>query len=160
MIVGQGPGANEIEQLRAFAGPSGKRLDEWLVQCGASQDMPRAAVYMTSVIKCVPPDETHFPTMIQNCHHFLYEQISIVKPELIVTLGAVAYKELSFTSFSYDQALCKIYRSQDFLLFTPVGFHYNLLAWPHPSGLNRWHNEDQNEALLMASFELLRPYLS
>ena len=49
VIVGQGPGKAEVRHSRAFAGMSGRRLDSWLMRCGASVDSPRERVYLTSV---------------------------------------------------------------------------------------------------------------
>ena len=66
MIVGQGPGKKERSTGYAFAGQSGKRLDEWLWQCrrrGAARD----GIYLTSVMKCVKRSEKELEIMARNC---------------------------------------------------------------------------------------------
>jgi len=100
VIVGQGPGNTELQKEIAFAGYSGKRLDEWLIRCGASKDNPREGIYMTSVIKCVG-GKTYFKQMAHNCRVFLNQQLSIIRPTLVITLGQEAYEELRFNETPY-----------------------------------------------------------
>lgn len=159
VIVGQGPGKHEVNKGKAFSGPSGKRLNQWLIQCGASPENPRKGIYLTSVIKCVPPEEKDILKLIRKCRSFLNSQLTILRPSLVITLGSVAYDELNSTSLPYDQALCRAVNTRDHVLITPVGFHYTILAWPHPSGLNRWHNDETNQELLVGSFKTVRQHL-
>jgi uracil-DNA glycosylase family 4 len=158
MIVGQGPGRAELQGLRAFAGQSGRTLERWLVECGANPAAPRAGIYFTSVIKCVSHDK-FFPMMAKNCRQFLQRQIAEVRPELLITLGKRACEALQVSDQLYDRALCEPQHTSDFVLVTPFGFHFNLLHWPHPSGLNRWLNDDENLRRLTASFDFVRPFL-
>jgi len=158
LVVGQGPGNTEIAKGRAFSGYSGKRLNDWLTQCGAEEQNPRAGIYLTSVIKCAG-SKNFFSTMARNCRSFLNQQLSIIRPELVITLGQEAYLELRFNELPYDAAICREQHSRDYVLMTPVGFHYSLLPWPHPSGLNRWHNDEENNELLKASFQIVKHYL-
>src|SRR3954469_9270919 len=63
----------------AFAGQSGKRLDEWLWQCrrrGAARD----GIYLTSVVKCVKRSEKELEIMARNCRPYLDQQISLIRP--------------------------------------------------------------------------------
>lgn len=158
MIVGQAPGNREFTSRSAFAGQSGTRLDKWLVKCGADPNNPRELVYCTSVVKCVSPNPTALRYMIHNCRHFLDDQISTIQPRLIITMGEVAYYSLALTRDKYADALCKIFKSEDYLLMTASGQSYKLLPWPHPSGLNRWLNDPHNSKLLEESFNHVRPY--
>jgi uracil-DNA glycosylase family 4 len=158
VVVGQGPGNIEIAKGRAFSGSSGKRLNEWLTQCGANEHNPRAGIYLTSVIKCAGAKK-HFSRMAHNCRSFLNQQLTIIRPALVITLGQEAYEELRFNEKPYYAALCREQRSIDYALITPVGFHYSLLPWPHPSGLNRWHNDEENHQLLKASFLIVTNHL-
>ena len=160
VVVGQGPGNAELVLNRAFSGSSGKRLNKWLIECGAKAESPRAGLYMTSVIKCASSDDTLFSVMARNCRPFLNQQLSIIQPKLVITLGREAYEELRFESIPYEDAVCREFRSQDSMLMTPVGFHYSLLPWPHPSGLNRWHNHHVNSDTLKLSFAIVRRHIS
>ena len=159
MIVGKGPGNAELQGNRAFAGQSGHTLDSWLRSSGADRTHPRRGLYLTSIIKCCHLRMRDFDFMARNCAPFLQQQIEKVRPELIVTLGGEAYMGLRFTAQDYDRALCNPVNSADHLLFSPFGFHFWLLPWPHPSGLNRWHNSLENKERLRRSFAFLRQVL-
>lgn len=159
MIIGQGPGGAELKGTRAFAGQSGRKLDAWLIASGASAANPRQTVYFTSVIKCVCPQGKFFAQMARNCSGFLHRQISTVRPELIITLGRLSFEALSIVNEDYDDALCKPRHTVDFLLVSPYGFHFNLLHWPHPSGLNRWLNTPENKARMQASFAFVSRFI-
>jgi uracil-DNA glycosylase len=85
MFIGEGPGASEDKQGRPFVGASGKFLDELLAQAGVT----RADVWITNVVKCRPPGNRD-PEMseIETCTtNYLDQQIKIVNPSIIVTLG-------------------------------------------------------------------------
>ena len=85
MFIGEGPGANEDKQGRPFVGASGKFLDQLLAAAGVT----RADVWITNVVKCRPPGNRD-PQMIEieTCTtNYLDNQIKIVNPSIIVTLG-------------------------------------------------------------------------
>jgi uracil-DNA glycosylase family 4 len=158
MIVGQGPGSAELQGTRAFAGQSGRTLDSWLIACGNNSENPRAGVYFTSVLKCVGPDNA-FNVMASNCAHFLQRQISEIRPALVITLGKRSYEALRTSEAGYEEALCRPVDTAQDLLLTPFGFHYVLLHWPHPSGLNRWLNLPQNKERLRESFHYVETFI-
>ncbi len=84
IFIGEAPGWHEDQQGRPFVGPAGQYLDKLL----ASINLNRQQVYIANVIKCRPPDNRDpLPTEIQNCRQWLDEQIEIIKPKMIVTLG-------------------------------------------------------------------------
>jgi uracil-DNA glycosylase len=147
MIIGQGPGSAELKGTRAFAGQSGRTLNNWLIACGADSANPRAAIYFTSVIKCVGP-EKNFGLMTNNCAQFLQRQILEIHPALIITLGKKSYEALRIFDDDYGNALCRPLNTEELVLVTSFGFHYSLLHWPHPSGLNRWLNLAENKERL------------
>ena len=159
MVIGQGPGRAELGGTRAFAGQSGRTLDVWLQSCGADPADPRRGIYFTSVIKCVSSKDNCFARMAQNCAPFLARQILEIHPHLIVTLGKRAYEALRIIEEDYEAALCNPRYSADVVLVTPFGFHFSLLHWPHPSGLNRWLNTAENQARHRQSFEFVRKFL-
>lgn len=159
VIVGKGPGKTEIKKGEAFSGQAGKRLEQWLARCVPDPKNVRAAIYFTSVTKCLAPDPS-FPILLRNCWRFLDRQIAAIQPNLIVSLGQEAYDALTVSREPYSAALCKLHDSTKSLLLTRFGFHYRLMVWPHPSGLNRWLNDSENVKKLDQSFELLRPLLA
>lgn len=84
MLIGEGPGFHEDKQGRPFVGPAGKFLEELL----AAIDLTREEVYITNIIKCRPPgNRDPLPEEVKACSSWLEQQIELLAPELIVTLG-------------------------------------------------------------------------
>ena len=159
LIVGQAPGNAEHTRERAFAGAAGTTLNQWLVASGADPIAPRRGVYMTSVLKCLCPTKSLFPHMADRCRGFLSRQIGLIRPALVITLGRPAFQELRVVdTLDYDDALCIVYSTAEHVLVTNANHHYKLVHWPHPSGLNRWHNSASNRARLETSFGVLHEY--
>lgn len=87
MFVGEAPGQQEDETGRPFVGRAGQLLEKMIVAMGFS----RETVYICNVLKTRPPNNAT-PTSAEShaCAPYLYEQIRIVQPEVIVTLGLPA----------------------------------------------------------------------
>jgi len=91
MLIGEGPGQQEDEQGLAFVGPAGQLLTRML---GAIQ-LPRERVYICNVVKCRPPcNRVPTPEEAQACLLHLRMQTWLVRPKVIVLLGATAAKYL------------------------------------------------------------------
>lgn len=87
MFIGEAPGENEAKTARPFCGAAGRVLDELLAAVG----LKRQAVYITNIVKDRPPDNRDpSPAEIEVYAPFLVRQISIIKPEIIATLGRFA----------------------------------------------------------------------
>ena len=86
MFIGEGPGREEDEQGRPFVGRAGKLLDELIASIG----MRREDVYILNMVKCRPPGNRNPDAgEMSACSGYLDEQLAIVDPVLLVTLGAV-----------------------------------------------------------------------
>lgn len=87
LVVGEAPGADEDASGVPFIGKSGQSLDKMLLDVGIDP----AKVYVCNVVKCRPP-KNRVPAVaeIAACSGFLLRQIQLVKPRVIVTLGATA----------------------------------------------------------------------
>jgi len=84
MFIGEGPGAKEDDSGKPFVGAAGKFLDEML---GTIQ-LKRETVYIANVVKCRPPQNRDpLPEEAAACWPWLLEQIKVIQPKLIVTLG-------------------------------------------------------------------------
>jgi DNA polymerase len=84
MFIGEGPGFYEDQQGRPFVGASGKFLDELIASIGYD----RRKVFIANVVKCRPPQNRDpQPDEIEACGKYLDEQINIIDPKVIVTLG-------------------------------------------------------------------------
>ncbi|MHB9112442.1 MAG: uracil-DNA glycosylase [Thermoleophilia bacterium] len=92
MFVGEAPGYHEDQQGVPFVGQAGKLLDRLLGRI----ELTRAEVYVANVLKCRPPDNRDpLASEIETCRPFLEEQISIIRPKVICTLGNFSTKLLS-----------------------------------------------------------------
>jgi len=84
MFIGEAPGFHEDQQGRPFVGAAGQFLEELL----ASINLTRQQVFIANVIKCRPPNNRDpQPDEIEACRPFLEQQIALIKPKIIVTLG-------------------------------------------------------------------------
>jgi uracil-DNA glycosylase len=87
VVVGEGPGRVEDETGRPFVGPAGELLTKIL----GAIDLPRDQVFICNVVKCRPP-ENRLPQFdeIAACVPYLFRQIEIVKPKVILAMGGTA----------------------------------------------------------------------
>ena len=84
MFIGEGPGFHENMQGRPFVGAAGDLLVELLDSIG----MKREDVFITNVVKCRPPgNRDPAPEELKACKPYLDQQIQIINPSVIVTLG-------------------------------------------------------------------------
>jgi uracil-DNA glycosylase family 4 len=104
MVVGEGPGETEDKLGRPFVGRAGELLDKMLLAI----DLPREDVYICNTVKCRPTLDTGSrlanraptPDEMRNCRHFLDQQIEIIRPRVILALGAPAAKSFMGEKFS------------------------------------------------------------
>lgn len=84
LFIGEAPGKNEDLKGEPFVGAAGKFLEEMLGSIG----MKREDIYITNVVKYRPPDNRDpLPEEIADCAEWLREQVSLIDPKVIVTLG-------------------------------------------------------------------------
>jgi DNA polymerase len=87
MFVGEGPGADEDAQGIPFVGKAGQLLNNMIAAMG----LKREEVYIANVVKCRPPgNRTPEPEEANTCSPFLFRQIDVVRPQVLVALGATA----------------------------------------------------------------------
>ena len=91
MFVGEAPGADEDVQGIPFVGRAGQLLTKIIEAIGLERD----DVYIANVIKCRPPQNRNpEPDEVDTCEPFLFQQIDIIKPKVIVALGKFAAQAL------------------------------------------------------------------
>jgi DNA polymerase len=91
MFVGEGPGRDEDLQGRPFVGKAGELLERMIGAIG----LKREETYIANIVKCRPPDNrTPTPEEARACLGYLYRQIELISPAVIVTLGATPLREL------------------------------------------------------------------
>lgn len=91
MFVGEAPGADEDIQGIPFVGRAGQLLTKIIEAIGLTRD----DVYIANVIKCRPPQNRNpDPDEVETCEPFLFQQIDVIKPKVIVALGTFAARAL------------------------------------------------------------------
>ena len=91
MLVGEGPGADEDAQGRPFVGKAGQLLDKMF----SAIDIKREELYITNVVKCRPPgNRTPLDDEAEACLPILRMQYALIKPKIVVCLGATATRHL------------------------------------------------------------------
>ncbi|HRK02234.1 MAG TPA: uracil-DNA glycosylase [Oligoflexia bacterium] len=91
MFVGEGPGETEDLNARPFVGRAGQLLDKIIEAMGYK----REDVYIANVVKCRPPgNRVPEPQEVATCEPFLFRQIDVIKPSVVVALGGTALQSL------------------------------------------------------------------
>ena len=97
MFVGEAPGADEDQQGLAFVGRAGQLLTKIVESIGLS----REDVFIANVLKCRPPENRNpEPDEVEACLPYLREQIRLIAPRIIVTLGGFATQAILETDLS------------------------------------------------------------
>ena len=125
MLIGEAPGKNEDLQGRPFVGAAGKYLTELLGYAG----LTREEVFIGNVLKCRPPSNRDpQPDEITLCAPFLRDQVRVIGPEYIVTMGNFATKFILRT----DRGITKLHgrleqagRFKVFPVFHPAAAIYD-----------------------------------
>ncbi|MGA9933235.1 MAG: uracil-DNA glycosylase [Terriglobales bacterium] len=120
MFVGEGPGADEDAQGEPFVGRAGQLLNNMIKAMG----IERKDVYIANIVKCRPPgNRTPEREECATCSPFLMRQVAVIKPKVIVALGAVAAKTLLAMSASMMQLRGRFYD------FRPAGLRSKDPQW-------------------------------
>jgi len=126
LIIGEAPGADEDRLGEPFVGRAGQLLNEMLRAVGLS----REAVYIANILKCRPPNNRDpKPEEAAACVGYLYRQIDLIKPKLILALGRIAAQRLLQT----DTPLGRLRQQQHVLAQTQTP----LIVTYHPAYLLR-----------------------
>jgi DNA polymerase len=113
MFVGEAPGADEDQQGEPFVGRAGQLLTRIIEAIG----MRREDVYIANVIKCRPPGNRNpEPDEVEQCEPFLFRQIDVVKPKVIVALGKFAAQSLIGTAEPITRLRGREYTYRDAIL--------------------------------------------
>ena len=153
MFVGEQPGDQEDLQGRPFVGPAGKLLDQALDEAG----IDRAEVYVTNVVKHFkwsPAERSKRrihkkprASEIQACRPWLDAELEVVKPEVLVCLGASAAQALLGKDF-------RVTRDRGKLIESSLAPH--VIATVHPSSILRAPDDEARHAQMKAFIADLR----
>jgi len=114
MFVGEAPGFYEDKQGEPFVGAAGKLLNELLESAGLS----RSEIYIANVIKCRPPNNRDpEPDEVETCKPFLLQQIEMIRPALVCSLGNWATQTLLDRKVGITKVRGQAIRLEKFVLF-------------------------------------------
>jgi uracil-DNA glycosylase family 4 len=134
LFIGEAPGWHEDQQGRPFVGPAGQFLEQLLASIG----LKREQVYIANVIKCRPPgNRDPLPGEIQACGKWLNQQIELIKPRMIVTLG-----RYSMARYFPNESISKIHgkaKKHDNVIYFAM---YHPAAALHQGNLRKVIEED------------------
>lgn len=128
-FIGEAPGWHEDQQGRPFVGPAGQFLEELLTSIG----LKREEVYIANVIKCRPlGNRDPLPGEIQACSDWLEQQLKLIRPKMIVTLG-----RYSLAKYFPGESISKIHgkaKKQDDVIYYAM---YHPAAALHQGSLRK-----------------------
>lgn len=125
LFIGEAPGATEDSSGKPFVGRSGELLTKMIENV---LGISRSDVYITNIVKCRPPNnQVPTPTQAHTCQPYLLKQIELIKPKLIVTLGATAYHYLTGDETSITKIRGTLHKQDG----------YTIIPTYHPSYLLR-----------------------
>jgi uracil-DNA glycosylase len=152
-LFGQAPGIVEGQERRPWRGRAGQTLRRWLAM---DEDEFYETFYCAAVTRCFPGkpasgrgDRTPTPVEQQLCEFWRDQELKLLRPRLIVTVGGLAARSLlGATSVSES-----------------VGVRYELgdaiaIPLPHPSGASSWLNVPANKERVASAVELIRAELA
>lgn len=159
MFIGEGPGFDEDRQGEPFVGKAGQLLDKIMAAIG----LDRSMVYIANMVKCHPMtdptqpdkrgnDRAPSPEEMEKCQPFLLEQIRIINPKIIVTLGGVSSKALLGSTQGITALRGKIVEMNFFPDAAPI----KVLPTFHPAALLR---DESLKKAVWQDMKLLRDLL-
>ena len=102
MLVGQNPGTEEDKTGKPFVGRAGKFLNKVLAQNG----LDREEIFITNIVKHVTPQNRKpLPDEVESCAPYLTQQISLIKPKVVVLMGAVAWQTPRVAGVEYFETV-------------------------------------------------------
>ncbi len=136
MFIGEGPGADEDAQGLPFVGRAGQLLNNMIAAMGLQRDQ----VYIANIVKCRPPgNRTPERDECDTCSPFLMRQIQVIRPKVIVALGATAAKNLLGVNDSMASMRGRVYDFSPRRTLADTGepFTCQLAVTYHPAFLLR-----------------------
>lgn len=128
VFIGEAPGFHEDQQGKPFVGAAGKLLTQLLEEIG----LKREDVYITNIIKSRPPNNRDpLPDEIEACKPYLMEQLKIINPKIIATLGAHAARTMLDRNVSMTAVHGQVFKQDGYILI-PI-FHPAAALYRRPT---------------------------
>lgn len=155
ILIGQAPGAKELEIRHPFAWTAGKTLFKWFDGIGLDEAAFRERVYMAAVCRCFPGknpgggDRVPDRTEIANCDGWLQAELKLLQPRLVIPVGKLAIGRF----LDIDKLADVIGRKHRIDVH---GANTDCIPLPHPSGASTWHRMEPGKTLLAKALRLIK----
>lgn len=155
--IGQAPGPYEGQLGRPFAWTAGKTLFKWYASIGVDEASFRQRVYMAAVCRCFPGknpsggDRVPNREEIARCGKWLREEMTLLKPALIIPVGKLAIAQM-LSAPRLDDVVGQVHR------VTYFGQATDAIPLPHPSGLSTWFKGEPGKTLLAEALRLIQAH--
>jgi uracil-DNA glycosylase len=161
-LLGQAPGPREASFGKPFAYTGGKTLFRWFNEVsGVDEETFRERIYMAAVARCFPGkgkgagDRVPDAKEIANCSFHLKEELTVLKPKLILAIGKLAISQvLGAEKFGASSKLTDVVGKTFKVTFH--GQSADVICLPHPSGLSAWHKVEPGKTLLKKALALVK----
>jgi uracil-DNA glycosylase len=158
-LLGQAPGPHEGKIGKPFAWTAGKTLFRWFEEfVGIDEATFRERIFMSAVARCFPGkakgggDRKPAPDEIERCETFVSGEVRILKPALVIPVGALAISRV-LGDFGKLTEVIGGKRKTKF-----HGSDVDVIALPHPSGASTWHRVEPGKTLLLKALRELRDH--
>lgn len=157
IFIGEAPGKDENIQGLPFVGRAGQLLNTYLEKVGINREKD---LYIANILKCRPtnpdrPNKDRVPSSVEvkNCIDYLFKQIELVNPKLIVLCGGTSLKTLTGKkSIQISKVRGEVF---DIEL---NGKKYNAIAIYHPSYLMQYASQEQKD-ITLDDLKLIKTYV-
>jgi DNA polymerase len=157
MVVGQNPGINEVLEDKPFVGAAGRAFNEAIDKYGTALTISRETFYVSNVVKCYTRNNAQpSEQQVSACSPYLAMEVGIIKPKLIIALGAVAFAHLC-PGRQLSESLGKVWPSR-------FGDKYKVFPTYHPSPRNledphrRARFEKDIQTICQLIFRIISPF--
>jgi uracil-DNA glycosylase len=151
LLVGQAPGRLSALKDEPFSGPGGRALEAWLERAGFAPGALRREVYLSALTRCDPGrnprgsgDRKPSPPELALCRPYLLRELELVRPHAILLVGGMAIAAFLGPA-RLEQVVGEVFERNG----------AQLLPLPHPSGVSRWLNDPEHQALLERGLDRL-----
>lgn len=158
-MIGQAPGVREPAAQKNFAWTAGKRLFQWFLSLGMTEEKIRQYAYITAVTKCYPGKAPHGkgdrrpnPEEVAHCAPYLDEALSLLNPSVVVLIGGLAIERI-LGPHKFSEVIGK-----EFHKVLPGGPAW-VIPIPHPSGASPWPHLPGNKEKLEQALQLIKKRL-
>ena len=155
-LIGQAPGVREPLAQKNFAWTAGKRLFQWFLTQGMTEDLIRRNAYITAVTKCYPGKAAHGkgdrkpnPQEVAHCSPYLERAMGLLSPRVVVPIGGLAIERI-LGPHLFSEVIGKEFEKE-----FPFGPAW-VIPLPHPSGASPWPYLPGNKEKLNRALSLIK----